>query len=123
MAANIGELKVKRKEILENILKTIKSWDGTYEVGISIIEDVDLALEELKAINSSIETISASDLNDNTYREKMILIVKEHEDLLKELKIERKKLLKLIKETRLKESVKNSYILKEKDSIFINKDL
>lgn len=123
MAANIDKLKLKREEMLENILKTIKSWDGSYEVGISIIDDVDLALEELKSINGSIETISASIPPDEIYRENMTLIVKEYEDLLKQLEIERKKLLELIKETRLKDEVKNSYIFKKKNSIFIDKDL
>lgn len=113
----------KRLAILEEVLEAIRSWDKTYDMGIAIIESVGLSLEDLKTINTSIATSSGSTPFDEVYRDKMSLVVEEYGGLLDKLEIERKELLKLIKETRLKEQVKHSYILKDKDSIFIDKDL
>lgn len=52
MEPNIEDLKVERLEILEDVLKIIEDWDKSYEMGIEIIEGVDLGLEEIKSINT-----------------------------------------------------------------------
>lgn len=123
MEANIRDLKFKRVEVLENILKIIKEWDKSYEMGIEIIENIDLELEEIKVINNLLEASKSFIPFDQLYEEKLIIIKDEYGKLLENLEGEKEKLLQLIKETRLKDKVKKSYILNEKGSIFIDKDL
>lgn len=117
------ELKEKRVNILKEILEEIKKWDKTYEVGIDIIDSVELKLEELKTTNGLLETHSRSIPFDEPYEKYILLVRDEYKQLIAELEVEKKKLLKLIKEISLKDKIKNSYILKDRDSIFIDKDL
>lgn len=123
MEPNIKEFNLKRINILEDILEIIRNWDKTYEMGIDIIAKVEVNLEELKSIDKQLQSILGSIPFEDSYRDKMSLVAKEYEELLKNLEIERKKLLDFIRETRLKDKIKNSYILKEKESVFIDKDL
>lgn len=123
MESNIEGLKLKRIEILENILKKIKGWDKTYEMGIEIIETIETGLEELKEISNLLETVLGFIPFSETYGEKIVIVMDEYRVLLDKLEIEREKLLELIKETKLKEKVKDNYILNDKGSIFIDKDL
>ncbi|OLS03779.1 hypothetical protein [Tissierella creatinophila] len=123
MEPNIENLKLERIEILENILKKIKRWDKTYEMGIEIIDDVEVILEELKEINNLLESSLGFFPLDKPYEEKIGTVRWEYSVFLDELKIKREKLLELIKETRLKEKIKNNYILNDRGSIFIDKDL
>ena len=121
MEPNIVEFRAKRKEILEEVLEEIKAWDGSYEEGIGIIESVEVYLADLKELNSLLS--QDPDLFDGSYEKALVDFKEAYEVFLSKLDIEKKKLLELIKETRLKEKVKNSYILKDKDSVFIDKDL
>ena len=123
MEPNIESLKLKRTHILEDILKRIKDWDKTYEAGIKIIDRVDLSLEELKEINTYLETQLGFVPFDEPYEEGIRSLKEDYKILLDELEIEKANLLELIKEIRLKEKVKNSYILQKNNSIFIDKDL
>lgn len=123
MEPNIEDLKLKREKILKNILKEIKKWDKTYEVGITIIESIDLSLEELKETNNQLESKVGFVPFDAPYETNILAVQREYAYLLEKLEIEKEKLLDLIKETRLKEKVKNNYILKKNESIFIDKDL
>lgn len=123
MEPNIEGLKLKRIHILKDILKEIKDWDKTYELGIEIIEWVDSSLEELKEINNLLEAKIGFVPFDESYEERILEVQREYGFLLEELEVEKANLLELIKEIRLKEKIKNSYILKKKDSVFIDKDL
>lgn len=123
MESNIKDFNRKRIDILDHILEAIRKWDKTYEMGIDIIDTIDLRLEELKAMDREYEKSSGPIPLDEAYRDKMTLVAAEYEELLEKLEVERKKLLELIQETKLKDKVKNSYILKEKESVFIDKDL
>ena len=117
------DLKVKREKVIDTMEDTVTRWDGTYESGIEIIERIQESIEDIEKINNLIEEGSGSLPYDNLYEEKIRSFKKTYEYLLKKLEIEKKKLFELMKETRLKDEVKGSYILKKNKSIFIDKDL
>ncbi len=123
MESNIKNLKLKRVESLENILKIIRSWDKSYEMGMEIIEKIGFSLEEIKEINSLLEPSRGFVPFDELYEERLKTVKNEYGNLLEKLEGEKEKLLQFIKETGLKIKVKKSYILNEKKSIFIDKDL
>lgn len=123
MDSNIRALERERKDVLDDTVKEIKNWDGSYEMGIVIIEDVDLSIEELKRLNNLLESSLGPSAFTETYNEKMLVLAEEYEMLLKKLDIEKRRLLKLIQEIKLKEKVKDNYISRDKESVFIDKDL
>lgn len=120
MEPNIEDLKVERLEILEDVLKIIEDWDKSYEMGIEIIEGVGLGLEEIKSINDHFDSFVPF---DEAYEEKLTRLRDDYGNFLESLQGEKEKLLELIKETGLKKRVKESYILNDKGSVFIDKDL
>lgn len=123
MESNIEDLKKDRENVLDETIVGILNWDGSYEKGIKIVESVGASIEELKRLNKSLEALLGSLPIGGKYNEKMLILVEEYEDLLNKLDIERSKLLKLIQEVKLKEKVRDNYISKDLESIFIDKDL
>lgn len=123
MESNIEALKSKRIEVLKDIVEVIESWDKTNERGIEIIESVDLQLQDLKKINNQLELGLGNIAYDEEYEDFILITREKYKDLIKALDGERESLLDLIKEIKLKEKIKNSYILTQNDSVFIDKDL
>lgn len=117
------ELKEKRLDLLKDILEEIRKWDKTYEVGIDIVDSVELKLKELKTANILLENQPGFIPFDQSYEKYILLVRDEYQELIEGLEVEKKKLLKLIREINLKDKVRNSYILKDRASVFIDKDL
>lgn len=123
MESNIESLKVKREKTLQRMEEKIEAWDGSYEAAMEIIEQIDLAIGELENINGSIKKTLVSIPYDGVYEKKILAFKESYGRFLEKLEIEKAKLFKLMKETRLKDEVKDSYIVQERKSIFIDKDL
>lgn len=79
MGANIDTqaLLKKRKQILDIILKDLKSWDGTIESGVEIVEFCQANLDKIKLINQTIIKLHQRDLYDEEYEIKLNLLLKE----------------------------------------------
>ncbi len=123
MESNIDNLKAKRIELVDGGLKSIGGWDKSYEAGIEIIDGVEDSLGEIQRINNLLEDSHSSMDFDEIYQEKISQLKDEYRAFLDLLEIEKKKLLELIKEAGLREKVKNNYIQKDSESMFIDKDL
>lgn len=123
MDANIALLRRNRQNVLDEILKVVKDWDKTYEMGIEIVDKIAEPLKELGSINNSLRSKLGFVPFDKPYEKCILSLEKEYGIIIERLEVERKKLLELIKETKLKEKVRDNYILKDRDSIFIDKDL
>lgn len=106
---------------MNKILNNLKSWDGTLEFGLKIVELNEMYFDELKALNLLIKDDSI------TYDEKHLKMINEvlheHKKLTIGLKIEQERLVLLMEQLNKKDDVINSYIAAKRDPIFIDKDI
>ncbi len=125
MGANIDTqaLLKKRKQILDIILKDLKSWDGTIESGVEIVEFCQANLDKIKLINQTIIKLHQRDLYDEEYEIKLNLLLKEQKKFTKALKDKQNQLLNSIQQLNKKKDVADNYISTPINPMFIDKDL
>ena len=125
MGANIDTqaLLKKRKEILDIILKDLKSWDGTIESGVEIVECCQVNLDKIKLANQAIIKLHQRDLYDEEYEIKLNLILDEQKRFTKDLKDKQNQLLNNIQQLNKKKDVVDNYISTPINPMFIDKDL
>ncbi len=125
MGANIDTqaLLKKRKKILDIILKDLKSWDGTIESGVEIVEFCQANLYKIKLINQTIIKLHQRDLYDEEYEIKLNLLLKEQKKFTKALKDKQNQLLNSIQQLSKKKDVADNYISTPINPMFIDKDL
>lgn len=125
MGANIDTqaLLKKRKQILDIILKDLKSWDGTIESGVEIVEFCQANLDKIKLINQTIIKLHQGDLYDEEYEIKLNLLLKEQKKFTKALKDKQNQLLNSIQQLNKKKDVADNYISTPINPMFIDKDL
>ena len=125
MGANIDTqaLLKKRKKILDIILKDLKSWDGTIESGVEIVEFCQANLDKIKLINQTIIKLHQRDLYDEEYEIKLNLLLKEQKKFTKALKDKQNQLLNSIQQLNKKKDVVDNYISTPINPMFIDKDL
>lgn len=113
----------KRKQILDIILKDLKSWDGTIESGVEIVEFCQANLDKIKLINQTIIKLHQRDLYDEEYEIKLNLLLKEQKKFTKALKDKQNQLLNSIQQLNKKKDVADNYISTPINPMFIDKDL
>lgn len=125
MGANIDTqaLLKKRKKILDIILKDLKSWDGTIESGVEIVEFCQANLDKIKLINQTIIKLHQRDLYDEEYEIKLNLLLEEQKKFTKALKDKQNQLLNSIQQLNKKKDVADNYISTPINPMFIDKDL
>ena len=125
MGANIDTqaLLKKRKKILDIILKDLKSWDGTIESGVEIVEFCQTNIDKTKTINQTIIKFHQGDLYDEEYEIKLNLILDEQKKFTKALKDKQNQLLNSIQQLNKKKDVADNYISTPINPMFIDKDL
>lgn len=113
------EILLKRRlEILDIILEDIRSWDGTIESGLEIVDLCEENLNELKCIQSH-----HIEIHDEEYEEKLLILLGEQKRFTKGLKDRQDELLYSIQQLNKKKDVVDNYISVNKKSIFIDKDI
>lgn len=125
MGANIDTqaLLKKRKKILDIILKDLKSWDGTIESGVEIVEFCQTNIDKIETINQTIIKLHQRDLYDEEYEIKLNLILDEQKRFTKALKDKQNQLLNSIQQLNKKKDVADNYISTPINPMFIDKDL
>ena len=125
MGANIDTqaLLKKRKKILDIILKDLKSWDGTIESGVEIVEFCQTNIDKIETINQTIIKLHQRDLYDEEYEIKLNLILDEQKRFTKDLKDKQNQLLNNIQQLNKKKDVVDNYISTPINPMFIDKDL
>lgn len=124
MGANlkVQEMLHSRKRIAEELLHTIRSWDGTVESGIEIIEENQIKLEQLKRIQEEAIQVPQKYLVDEAYKSILELLLQEQKSLTQILKEKQNSLLQEMKQLNKKSKVMDSYISSNRPSIFVDKD-
>lgn len=116
-----AELIQKMDISMNEVLNNLKSWDGTLEFGVKIVEFNEMHFDELKALNLLIKHDSIT--YDEEHLQKINEVLYEHKKLTIGLKIEQERLVSLMEQLNKKDAVINSYISVKKDPIFIDKDI
>lgn len=108
-------------KIVDKVLDNLKSWDGTIESGISIIEANEIDLDELRTI--SLQLTDPSITYEEKYLKKFNEILLEHNKLTSSLKMEQDQLRVLMQQINKKDQIINNYISINKQPMFIDKDI
>lgn len=106
---------------MNKVLNNLKSWDGTVESGIKIVENNEIYFDEFKTLNLLLKDQTIT--YDEEYLEKVNAVLYEHKKLTSGLKIEQDRLVVSMQQLSKKDSVINSYISVKNDPIFIDKDI
>ena len=108
-------------ECMNKVLNNLKSWDGTLEFGIKILEYNEIHFDELKTLNLHLKDKSFT--YNEEYLQKINEIMNEHKSITIGLKIEQERLVLLMEQLSKRDDVIKSYISVKKDPIFIDKDI
>lgn len=119
----VQELLDSRSSYLDEIIKNLKSWDGSIESGIDIIRANDLKVEELKSLDRKLSSLPETAYADDKYEERLKLILEDQRVFLGRLKEKQKNLLRKIKTLNQRNRIVKGYAHNQGDSIFIDKDL
>lgn len=119
----IENLYQSRNEIMDEMLKDLKSWDHSLESGIGLIESNQVNLDRIQEINKDLNSINDGINNDENYLEKLNLIMTEIGNLTGGLKNKREALVEGKNQLNKKNKVIDSYISNHNDPVFIDKDV
>lgn len=123
MDANLRTLLDQRDHTLNQIQSTLETWDGTLDLGLAIVEKNGHSFNQLQALDQDLRSYSHPSIYSETYLARLTEILGCQDQLLKNLKREQDSLLDKIKEIKKKDQVLDSYISKDLESLFIDKDL
>lgn len=112
-----------RNKIIDNILENIKSWDEEIESGIDLVDNNRIEIDKIKKINIEIDSINIYKLHDDQYREKLNLLYMKQKEFFKTLELRQRQLINEKEQLNKKNQVKENYISKKQESIFIDKDI
>ena len=118
---NTKEIMQEMEKTVDKVLNNLKSWDGSLESGIKIVEYNEIHFDELKTFDLLLEGESIT--YDEEYLDKISEVLYEHKKLKLGLKIEQDRLVLLMQQLNKKEDVIKSYISIKKEPIFIDKDI
>lgn len=112
-----------RNHMLDKIIKDLKDWNGTPELGVEIINNNEANLDRIKDINQKLEEFASIDIQNEEYEYKLNLIFNEQKKLMESLKGKQKELFHSIQQLGKRENVRESYVSTKQEPIFIDKDL
>ena len=117
MGSNIDLIR-EREDILDEILFRLNNWDCSPEAGVKIIEDNNKGFKRLKDIEDRL-----NGLVDEQTGEKYQLLLKKQNEFVEQLGKVRELLIKEREQFTKKDKIKNNYIAKKVNPVFIDKDL
>lgn len=122
MESNLKELKTKRQEILNSLIEISKTWDGTWEMGLELIESWDEDFRCLQDLDFRIRKVD--DSYDQTYHKALENFMSIYSRILKVLDGERNSALKGLKDIQIGKKKGKAYIVSPvSSSLFVDKDI
>ncbi len=120
---NIKELTNKKEQLLDQLHDNIRSWDGTIESGVSVIEGNQYIIGEIELVNKELSKTNAGAEDLSICNEKLIKVAEAFQNLTTNLEELKKTLLEEKKSLGRKDEVVESYIEKRNETFFINRNV
>ncbi len=123
MDANLRDLLDERDKSLNYIEESLNNWDGSMDQALEVSETNGPYFERLESLDESLKKFSHPSIYSEEYVGKLSEIMEKHMELLESLRQNRQQVLDKMKEINKKDEIIGSYINREIESIFIDKDL
>ncbi|WFA07905.1 hypothetical protein [Tissierella sp. Yu-01] len=123
MGANINfeELLEQRNKSVDNILNNLTTWDGELDSGLEIIKINQEEIDKIDTLNLQLSRFP--DAQNEEYIEKIKEIMDQQKKLQESIKEMRQSLLENMQQLSKKNKVIKNYISKNKNPLFIDKDV